>query len=67
MVMVRLSSRQILKVLPKFYKILSHREIWHVCIFLFLEFVCVEVLWSSQPNRACRVWSVYLTTCLLGR
>ena len=30
-------------------------------------FVCVEVLWPSQPNGLCRAWSVYLTTLLLGR
>ena len=32
-------------------------------------FVCVEVLRPSQPMQSCtcRVWSVYLTTLLLGR
>ena len=30
-------------------------------------FVCVEVLWPSQPMGSCRAWSVYLITLLLGR
>ena len=30
-------------------------------------FVCVEVLWPSQPMGSCRARSVYLTTLLLDR
>ena len=30
-------------------------------------FVCVEVYGPVNPMGSCRAWSVYLTTCLLGR
>ena len=30
-------------------------------------FVCVEVLWPSQPNGPCWAWSVYLTTLFIGQ
>ena len=35
--------------------------------FLFVFFVCIAVLWPSQPNGLMSSRSVYLTTLLLGR
>ena len=38
-----------------------------VQLLCFICFVCVEVLWPSQPNGVIPAQSVYLITCLLGR
>ena len=35
--------------------------------YSLMGFVCVEVLWPSQPNGVSQARSVYLTTLLLGR
>ena len=47
---------------------LPDSEASDLCLhFKLVFFVCVDVLWLSQPRGSCRAQSVYLTTLLLGK